>query len=174
MASYSSQTVAQLKELLKAKGLSLAGVKSDLVARLEESDNAVAVEEPAAETTLEPVPVEEPAPVEAPVEAKEETVTETKETEEKPESKPELTLEEKKQAAIEFLTAKIKRAQKFGDEASTKLSEAELKRIEKFGLNLSSDTAFELGFGVRDKNFQFGNKKRFHGKGKRSRNRNRK
>ncbi|ODV97623.1 hypothetical protein PACTADRAFT_23058, partial [Pachysolen tannophilus NRRL Y-2460] len=38
MVSYSSQTVAQLKELLKQKGLSAAGVKSDLIARLEESD----------------------------------------------------------------------------------------------------------------------------------------
>ncbi|GMM36504.1 Tho1 protein [Saccharomycopsis crataegensis] len=40
MSKYSSQTVAQLKELLKAKGLSTNGVKSDLVARLEEADSS--------------------------------------------------------------------------------------------------------------------------------------
>ena len=38
MSDYSTQTVAQLKEILKGKGLSIEGKKADLVQRLHEHD----------------------------------------------------------------------------------------------------------------------------------------
>lgn len=75
MSEYSSQTVAQLKETLKAKGLSTAGVKSDLIARLEQADATGAAEpakeEPPADaadagTTTEPLKGEPVAATEAP------------------------------------------------------------------------------------------------------------
>lgn len=54
--SYSSQTVSQLRELLKSRGLSTTGVKAELVTRLETFDS----EQLAAESTAEPATTEQP------------------------------------------------------------------------------------------------------------------
>lgn len=47
MAEYSSLKVPELKKLLGERGLSQAGVKADLIARLQEHDQAPAEEKPA-------------------------------------------------------------------------------------------------------------------------------
>lgn len=48
MSDYSSKKVAELKELLSARGLAVSGNKADLVARLEEADKAIPAETAAA------------------------------------------------------------------------------------------------------------------------------
>ncbi|RDW26719.1 hypothetical protein B0I72DRAFT_152301 [Yarrowia lipolytica] len=48
MSDYSSKKVAELKELLSARGLAVSGNKADLVARLEEADKAIPADKAAA------------------------------------------------------------------------------------------------------------------------------
>lgn len=154
MSDYASLTVAQLKELLKAKSLPLDGKKADLIARLTESEAGsneldelddkeeipeTATEKPE-ETASEPQPETE--------------TTETAENGEKTEAEPaepakpkpkQLTPEERKQLAVDLLTKKIKRAEKFGDEASAKEARSNLARVEKFGVDPGTALAKEIG-----------------------------
>lgn len=51
-----------------------------------------------------------------------------------------------KAAAVELLTMKINRAQKFGEEEQVSILKANLTRVEKFGVELDSALARELGF----------------------------
>ena len=106
MSDYSTQTVAQLKEILKGKGLSIEGKKADLVQRLHEHDTQQQQEEP------------------------------------KPKQ---LSPEERKQLAIELLTKKVQRAEKFGDEQAANDAKKDLTRVEKFGVELGTALAREIG-----------------------------
>ncbi|ODV83377.1 hypothetical protein CANARDRAFT_30003 [[Candida] arabinofermentans NRRL YB-2248] len=180
MSSYASQTVTQLKDILKSRGLPINGVKADLIVRLEESDQIDAElddeEDTAITTTTTTAPVEaetakeeESAPatttteehkeesVAAPVAETDKAADESKTTEsvepEAPatttqEPKKTITLEELKAAAIDFLTKKIARAKKFGNESELPGLEGSLKRIEKFGISFESSLAKELGYGT--------------------------
>ncbi|KAG7877993.1 hypothetical protein KL905_004467 [Ogataea polymorpha] len=168
MAAYASQTVPQLKELLKQRGLPTNGVKADLIARLEESDKIEAQLDAGEESGArkdEPAPEKEPQPVDSkPEEKKQEPAAQktaagaekppqgaaapdSKETPETArEEKKNLNPEELKQAAIELLNKKIARARKFGNEEDIAQLEASLKRIHKFGISLDSALARDLGF----------------------------
>jgi SAP domain-containing ribonucleoprotein len=160
MSTYSTQTVAQLKEVLKSRGLSTAGVKSDLVSRLEEADNATSA--PAEAAPVSETPATAPEPVEeqketlpAPPAEEEELLeiddaAEKLEKPEKPEPaavepKKELTPEERKAAAIELITKRIARAKKFGSEEDVSQAEKDLARVEKFGVDLGTALAREIG-----------------------------
>lgn len=153
MADYASQTVAQLKEILKTKGLSVDGKKADLVQRLQESEATtleVAAEEPAAPVVASTEPVAEaPAVSEAPVSAAAEVVeAEAAPASEEPvvEEPPKvLTADERKQLAVELLQKKISRAQKFGDEEAAVSAKKDLARVEKFGVELGTALAREIG-----------------------------
>ncbi|OWB56265.1 binding protein [[Candida] boidinii] len=183
MTTYSSQTVPQLKDLLKARGLSTTGVKAELISRLEESDKIAAeldIEDgantsvAAPVTEVAPAPVEEAAPISeaapvtesiAPVsEAPKAEVTEVSEPTE-PETAPvveekkELTPEELKAAAIDLLTKKIARSRKFGNEEEAASFEGNLKRIEKFGIALDSPIARELGVAPKERRRSFNGSK---------------
>lgn len=158
MSEYASLTVAQLKEKLKAKGLATDGKKADLVLRLTESDSGEAPEpeakpeepvttEAAAEETAEPK--EEPA-AEAPEEKPEQAA--------KPEKKT-LGPEERKQLAVELLTKKIKRAEKFGDETLAQAARKDLARVEKFGVDAGTALAKEIGYLDRSINGELGTDK---------------
>ncbi|KAG0673975.1 hypothetical protein C6P42_002467 [Pichia californica] len=58
----------------------------------------------------------------------------------------EVTPETLKAAAVDYLTKKIARAQKFSEDAQVATLQADLKRIEKFGIALDSAIARELGY----------------------------
>lgn len=170
--SYSSQTVSQLRELLKSRGLSTTGVKAELVTRLETFDS----EQLAAESTAEPATTEQPittttAEDSSAVEAlpANETVTEdtasagtgaealdsldnasNQENEEKKEEEKEpavkiLSPEERKAAALELLNKKLFRAKKFGSEEDVQNVKKDIARIEKFGVEAGTSLAQELG-----------------------------
>lgn len=169
MSDYSSFTVAQLKEALKEKGLPVDGKKADLLQRLldnvkqeapaggELDDEEEEVEAPKAaepESVPEPVPESAAAPTE---EAKPENGASTEEVPAEKEEKPKpkvLTPEERKQLAVELLTKKVKRAEKFGDEAAAEAARKDLARVEKFGVELGTGLAREIG--ILDKNFNQG------------------
>ena len=162
---------AKLQELLTARGLPVDGTKEVLIERLEESDKIAAeldqddddgedtsaagagpTAAASAEVVAEPAAEEKKAEDAAPVEAAEtpaaagEAVQEEKKPEEKEEEKkPEVTPETLKAAAVEHLTKKIARAQKFGEDQQATTLQADLARIEKFGLALDSAIARELG-----------------------------
>lgn len=152
MSDYASLTVAQLKEKLKTKGLATDGKKADLVERLTESD----AQEVAPESETKP---EEPATTEAEPQAEElkaeeaevkdtaaaETTAEAPVEEPKPEKKA-LGPEERKQLAVDLLTKKIKRAEKFGDEALAQAARKDLARVEKFGVDAGTALAKEIGY----------------------------
>lgn len=192
MTETSSLTVAQLKEALKAKGLSTEGKKADLVARLSEAlaskgelddvdEEKVPEAEPEtaaaeqdskiAETQAGEKIVEESVNGEANGEANAQTeasVEASKETEKKPEKKV-LTPEERKQMAVDLLTKKIKRAEKFGDEAAATAAKKDLARVEKFGVDPSTALAKEIGALDRDVNTELNTRKRrMQGKGKKA------
>lgn len=143
--SYASKTVAQLKELLKAKGLPINGVKLDLVKRLEESEKENGVEESTKEKSAEDSTDE-------PVEEKKEEPEEKKEEKQEPqeEEKPkepvaEKTPEELASESIALLEKKIQRAKRFGgDEQVIEDIERQIKRIKKFGVSRDSDIALEV------------------------------
>ncbi|WPK26870.1 hypothetical protein PUMCH_004235 [Australozyma saopauloensis] len=178
MSELSALTVAQLKEALKEKGLSVDGKKADLVARLTEAQESTneldEVEEEKApqeeakddapEAEVPAIAAEKAAEPEQAAAA--EPAAET-EKEEKPEKKV-LTPEERKQMAVDLLTKKIKRAEKFGDEAAATAAKKDLARVEKFGVDPSTALAKEIGALNRDVNTELSNKKfrRGNGKGK--------
>jgi SAP domain-containing ribonucleoprotein len=150
--SYSTQTVPQLKELLKARGLATNGLKSELIARLEESDKASDTEakheelleetEPTAETKaeVEPTPTETKDRLQS-EETKEEPYEEVKE-----ESKVKiLSPEERKAAALDLLNKKLARAKKFGSEEDAETVKKDIARIEKFGVEPGTALAKQLG-----------------------------
>lgn len=172
MSDYASLTVAQLKELLKSKSLPVDGKKADLLARLTEADGKkseldepqeatetsetvgeASEQKPAEEADSAPetaaAPDSEPA---KPAEATEATEaaepaaegSEKVETEKKPKKKV-LTPEERKQLAVDLLNKKIKRAEKFGDEALAQEARANLARVEKFGVDPGTALAKEIG-----------------------------
>lgn len=162
--AYSDQTVAQLKEELTKRELSTTGVKSVLIARLEEDDSKKNdIEEPK-EEELKEEPKEETK-----IEEPEETTTtgETTETTkiEEPESKPksikEFTPEERKALAVEFLNKKIERAKKFGTDDDIESIEKDLKRVEKFGVELGTSLAKEIG--LTNKETLDGGRRKFRG-----------
>lgn len=181
MAEYSSQTVAQLKEILKERGLSTDGKKADLVKRLQDADNNTEAAQPAeaaVETTETETVATETLPENPPAEqapATESTVVaaeaETVKVEApKPEPKT-LSPEERKQLAVELLQKKISRAKKFGDEAAAEEAQKNLARIEKFGVEPGTKLAAEIGLidknlgsELSSKHFRRGKKR--HGKGK--------
>lgn len=184
MSEFSSLTVAQLKEALKAKGLATDGKKAELVARLSEAltgDSTDAPEVPLQETSeeanAEPAPENgdatekatesEAGASEAAPQAEAEAEAEP-EKEEKPEVKV-LTPEERKQLAVDLLTKKIKRAEKFGDEAAATAAKKDLARVEKFGVDPSTALAKEIGALDRDVNTELSNKKFRRGSGKNKR-----
>ncbi|EDK38016.1 hypothetical protein PGUG_02114 [Meyerozyma guilliermondii ATCC 6260] len=176
MSDYSSQTVASLKEVLKSRGLAVDGKKADLVQRLTEHDaqnggeNSTAGDNEA--TKPEEELKEEDVADEAAAEpAKENTAIEE---EEQKESKPEkkvLSPEERKKLAVELLQKKIKRAEKFGDEAAAEASRNDLARIEKFGVEAGTAVSREIGLGDRSlsDSIKF-NKKHSQKKGFKNRN----
>ncbi|ODQ47613.1 hypothetical protein PICMEDRAFT_23573, partial [Pichia membranifaciens NRRL Y-2026] len=152
MTKYSGLLKAKLQELLTARGLPVDGTKEVLIERLEESDKIAAeldqddddgedtsaagagpTAAASAEVVAEPAAEEKKAEDAAPPEEKEE------------EKKPEVTPETLKAAAVEHLTKKIARAQKFGEDQQATTLQADLARIEKFGLALDSAIARELG-----------------------------
>ncbi|GAV27936.1 hypothetical protein PMKS-001404 [Pichia membranifaciens] len=165
MTKYSGLLKAKLQELLTARGLPVDGTKEVLIERLEESDKiaaeldqddddgeeAPAAPSAAAAAAAEPAvapAVEEKKPEDAaPVEAAETPAAagEAAKKEEEEEKKAEVTPETLKAAAIEHLTRKIARAQKFGEDQQATTLQADLARIEKFGLALDSAIARELG-----------------------------
>ncbi|CAH2351013.1 protein Tho1p [[Candida] railenensis] len=166
MADYASQTVAQLKEILKSKGLSLDGKKADLVQRLQEAEEATEV--PAAASASngaesETTGVEVPAAISAPEPSAAEVVAAAPASTEgdaasaaadaadsegaaKVEEKPKpLTADERKQLAVELLEKKVQRAIKFGDEQAAEAAKKDLARVEKFGVELGTALAREIG-----------------------------
>ncbi|KAI5961136.1 hypothetical protein CANMA_003910 [Candida margitis] len=188
MADYASQTVAQLKEILKERGLSTEGKKADLVARLTESDSGNT-----GEGTTTTATVEAAAPVTQATVATETgqsgganettenndqadttratttdttdttdttTATEAKEEKEAPKV---LTPEERKTLAVELLNKKIARAEKFGDEAAAEQARKDLNRVSKFGVELGTSLAREIGL-VDNKLGEKKNHGRFRGK----------
>lgn len=164
MSDYASLTVAQLKDQLKAKGLALDGKKADLVQRLEELDSGAA--QPAAQPEE---PVAEPAaeePAKEEVTAPETTEPTTGENGAKPEeqaeeSKPkELTPEDRKKLAVDLLTKKIQRAEKFGDEQLAQAARKDLARVEKFGVDPGTALAKEIGLVDKKVHTGLGNFKR--------------
>lgn len=163
MSDYASLTVAQLKEQLKNKGLALDGKKADLVQRLEELDSGAP----------EQTKTEESAPAGEAEEPKQEA-TKTEEVpasengakaEEKPEEeKPkELTPEERKQLAVDLLTKKIQRAEKFGDEQLAEAARKDLNRVEKFGVDPGTALAKEIGLVDKSIHLGLGNFKKHRG-----------
>ena len=181
MAEYSSQTVAQLKELLKGRGLSTDGKKADLVKRLQDADNETEKAQPVeatvevteTETVATEIPTEE-APTEQAQSTELTDATAEVASENKEASKPEpktLTPEERKLLAVDLLQKKIARAKKFGDDAGAEEAQKNLARIEKFGVEPGTKLATEIGLIDRNlgselnsKNFRRGKKR--HGKGK--------
>lgn len=169
--AYSDQTVAQLKEELTKRELSTTGVKSVLIARLEEDDSKTnTVEaEPEVEQESESTKVEESITEDAPVETTEdvkpsEEKKEEEDQEPKPKSIKEFTPEERKALAIEFLNKKITRAKKFGTDDDIEAIEKDLKRVEKFGVELGTSLAKEIGLTKKETlDGGFSGRKKFRG-----------
>lgn len=185
MTEYATQTVAQLKEILKEKGLSVEGKKADLVQRLNdatssgeaktedvaEGENVVAPAEAAAETSETVADAGEAATEAAPTsEAVTEGTGESTLTIIQPTPKEEpkiLSPEERKQLAVELLKKKVSRAEKFGDDVAAEAARKDLARVEKFGVELGTSLAREIG--LVDKSLgnggkKFGKKRGFKGR----------
>lgn len=151
MSDYSSQTVAQLKEILKGKGLSIEGKKADLVQRLQEHEpQQQQQQQPEPEPEVTEQQQQQPeTKLEENSQENESTLTviqpkEQQEQEEEPKPK-QLSPEERKQLAIELLTKKVQRAEKFGDEQAANDAKKDLARVEKFGVELGTALAREIG-----------------------------
>ncbi len=175
-SNYSSSTVVQLKELLKSRGLPVNGVKADLISRLEESDKIDAEldqQEEKEQTDVEKKPedskpVSSAIPVVSEVPAPPQTVSTTvasgaakpeegaavpaapaqheAEPNGKPKEKKIVTLDQLKDEAVEMLTKKIARAERFSSEDEVKPLKTMLSRIQKFGVSPESAIAHELGY----------------------------
>lgn len=147
MSDYAKLKVAELRELLKGRGLPTAGTKPELTARLVEDDTKKEVvvldahEEPPA-----PVVAEEPTPVAAAPAPAPAAVLESTEEEEvtqiadsaleapAPAAVPEDDEVATKTAeVIDELKKRIERSKRFGGEPDAE-AVASLKRVEKFGL----------------------------------------
>lgn len=150
MVDYTGKKVAELKELLKERGLSVSGTKAELVARLEEADSSISqdkTDEAAAEAAAAEPEAESKAQVEVAQEDSS-TVGETKEdvadkAPEVPQDKveTEVVVEEeeddgeKKEAVIAELEKRIKRNERFGaNEEQVAELKSQIERIKKFGL----------------------------------------
>lgn len=155
MSDYSTQTVAQLKEILKGKGLSIEGKKADLVQRLHEHDTQQQQPPPQQQQPEPEVAEQQPEQPETKLEGNtqenESTLTviqpkEQQQQQQQEEPKPkQLSPEERKQLAIELLTKKVQRAEKFGDEQAANDAKKDLARVEKFGVELGTALAREIG-----------------------------
>lgn len=143
MTDYASLTVAQLKEVLKGKGLPVDGKKADLVARLTAAEGEL--DEPKPEPAAEAEPAAPETNGAEKEEPKEEAVEAPAAPAEAAPKKAALTPEEHKQMAVELLTKKIKRAEKFGDEALAQAAKKDLARVEKFGVDAGTALAKEIG-----------------------------
>lgn len=157
---YSTLKVAQLKEQAKARGLSVGGSKQELINRLKEADSKGELddeeekkpEEAAKPELAQPEPQTEAVKEQPEAEQKPEAQTEQKEANGQPEGekqpekpvKKELSPDELKQLAVEHLTTKIKRAEKFGDETLAEAARRDLRRVEKFGVDKGTALAREL------------------------------
>lgn len=170
MSEYSSLTVAQLKEKLKEKGLATDGKKADLVQRLTEASADEPTDEPKGEldeTMNELDEPEEKDPEPKKEEDPEKPKEEPKEPKEEPKpEKKKLSPEELKKMAVEVLTTKIKRAEKFGDEALAQTARENLARVEKFGLDPSTALAKEIGLVDRGFSLELGVQKSREGRKK--------
>ena len=154
MSDYSTQTVAQLKEILKGKGLSIEGKKADLVQRLQEHDSQQQQPPPQQQQPEPEVAEQQPEQPETKLEGNTQenestlTVIQPKEQEQQQQEEPkpkQLSPEERKQLAIELLTKKVQRAEKFGDEQAANDAKKDLARVEKFGVELGTALAREIG-----------------------------
>ncbi|KAG2733049.1 hypothetical protein G9P44_004039 [Scheffersomyces stipitis] len=175
MSEYNSNTVAQLKDLLKERGLTTDGKKADLVNRLIEADSTkqeepeVAEAEP--EAVVAPIAAENEATEviaedSAPVADEDATLTVVQPvTKEEPKV---LSAEERKQLAIELLNKKVQRAVKFGDESAAEAARKDLVRVEKFGVELGTALAREIG--LVDKSLGDGHRRKFNNKRRNSNN----
>jgi SAP domain-containing ribonucleoprotein len=149
---YSTQTVPQLKELLKARGLATNGLKSELIARLEASDKSSATETKDKELLEETEPSVETKAEEEPTAAETKDEFESEETKEEPNEKVKeepkvkiLSPEERKAAALDLLNKKLARAKKFGSEEDAESVKKDIARIEKFGVEPGTALAKQLG-----------------------------
>lgn len=157
MSDYSSKKVAELKELLAARGLAVSGNKADLVTRLVDADKAAptASDETTVQETVQATEVVEttatdPVPAAVPEVSETITVTETDAPsstvpaeatvtlveDDVVEAVPEVSDEEKQKQAIENLEKQIKRKKRFatGDsDADIADLEKQLDRIKRFG-----------------------------------------
>lgn len=176
MSEYSSMTVVQLKEALKAKNLATDGKKAELVARLEAAATSGESNNTGEPETAAPAPAEENSETKEFGEVKE-PVAEVSDAQKVAESsaenvfekKPErkvLTPEERKALAVDLLTKKIKRAEKFGDEAAATAAKKDLARVEKFGVDPSTALAKEIGALDRDVNTELSERKHRRSSGK--------
>lgn len=178
MTDYSSQTVAQLKELLKQRNLAVDGKKADLVQRLIDNENNVDNEvKSAQDERKEEISSnnEAQAEPEKNEKASELTLTviqpqENNEEEKKDEGKKDveekksknLSPEERKQLAVDLLTKKVQRAEKFGEVAAAEAARKDLARVEKFGVEPGTALAREIG--LVDRSLSNGFKKNFKGR----------
>lgn len=160
--SYSGNTVAQLKDLLKQRNLSIDGLKADLINRLQEDDSKKSNDEDAA-TAADQAESHEAGQAAQPAQSGEAAAVAaakpsehaSKEQQLAPEhaqpstaAEPAVTPEQLKQLALDHLNKKIHRAEKFGAEESLLDDlKRQITRIEKFGLDLTTQLAQELGFG---------------------------
>lgn len=174
MTKYAGLLKAKLQELLTARGLPVDGTKEVLIERLEESDKIAAELDEEEDETAAEVPAEAPqeaqdasvetatdapaapealeASIEESADAKTDAVggddnvdgaTTATATQDEVVVTPELL----KSKAVELLSRKLARAQKFGEDAQAAVLAADLARVEKFGVALDSIIARELGFG---------------------------
>lgn len=157
-------TVVQLKEALKSKGLATDGKKADLIARLTEAmAGSGELDDEDDKKEKEALPQASPLSALQHEESKNsietaQSVDEEPVADKKPMKKV-LTPEERKQLAVDLLTKKIKRAEKFGDDAAATSAKKDLARVEKFGVDPSTALAKEIGALDRDVNTELSNKK---------------
>ncbi|RKP32289.1 hypothetical protein METBISCDRAFT_25806 [Metschnikowia bicuspidata] len=190
MSDYASLTVAQLKEALKAKGLATDGKKAELVARLEalgpsELDDGdddqtleAAAQEPSvlfpgepSESTSDAPAVSAPSELSAPSAESFSASTgangdSSKPTQAAAVEKKVLSPEERKALAVDILNKKIKRADKFGDEAAAAVAKKDLMRVQKFGVDPNTALAKEIGVLDREVNTELSTKRARRGNGK--------
>lgn len=196
MSTYASLTVAQLKEALKAKGLAIDGKKADLVARLDalgpsELDDGdedqtldAAAQEPSvtkepsglfsgepSESTSDAPAASAPSGLSAPSAESVSASTGANGDSYKPTQaaaveKKVLSPEERKALAVDILTKKIKRAEKFGDEAAAAVAKKDLMRVQKFGVDPNTALAKEIGVLDREVNTELSTKRARRGNGK--------